>query len=229
MTTLLRERLTKALKSALKETQERSKDMIQDNIEAGLMHTESPVAGTFDERELTDMKNLINKGDNANTTERGTECGCDHCEEELGCHGEEYGDNIESIVRELVNISEPEFDHHHEDEEFKAKMFGESAFAKMALRILKESDYAGPLDFVPDTRLNVADVVNALKAKIGEGSEGIHVDLDYDEEGNKLYKVSQVDEKKLPKELEVVNVQLKLGDNGYVVEKTREDFPIKKD
>ena len=69
MTTLLRERLTKALKSALKETQERSKDMIQDNIEAGLMHTESPVAGTFDERELTDMENLINKGDNANTTD----------------------------------------------------------------------------------------------------------------------------------------------------------------
>lgn len=229
MTAMLRERLTKALEAALAEAHDSSKEMIKDNIEAGLMHNEAPVAGTFDEKELTDMENLVNKGENANTNDHDedeelsvTVIGSDPCD---NC-----GDDIESIMRELVDISKPEDEEELEhDDKLREHMFGESAFAKMAWKILTESDYAGPLDFVPDTRLNVADVVNALKAKIKDGSEGIHVDLDYDDEGNKLYKVSQIDTNKLPKELEVVNVKLKLGKDGYQVEKTTEDFPVKKD
>ena len=103
----------------------------------------------------------------------------------------------------------------------------ESAMRRVVKK-LQESDYAGPLSFVPDTRFNVSDVLNALKAKIGEGSEGIHVDQDLDEEGNKVYVVTQVDEEKLPASLEVVNVTLKKEGNKYKVAGTAKDFPAMK-
>lgn len=103
-----------------------------------------------------------------------------------------------------------------------------NSFGESVRRKLKESEYAGPLSFVPDTRFSVSDVVNALKAKIGEGSQGIHVDQELDGEGNKVYVVTQIDEEKLPAELDVVNVTLKKDGNKYTVKGMAKDFPAMK-
>lgn len=111
----------------------------------------------------------------------------------------------------------------------KDENINESSLRNRLKKILTEGDYAGPLRYVPDTRINVADVVNALKAKIGEGSEGICVNANNLEDGSKVYCVSQIDKEKLPKTIDVENVTLKLGDEGYTVEKATEDFPAKKD
>lgn len=99
--------------------------------------------------------------------------------------------------------------------------------AKNMVRAVKESggDYAGPLSYVPDTRINIADVLKALKNKIGEGSEAVHVDEDFDPEGNKVWCVSQIDEKLLPDTLEVVNVTLKKDGTKYKVAGTSAGFP----
>jgi hypothetical protein len=110
----------------------------------------------------------------------------------------------------------------------KVGSLGESSFVKSIKKSLTESDYAAPLKYVPDTRINAADVLNALKAKIGDGSEALHITSELDEEGNKLFSVSQIDKDKLPKEIDVESVTLKLGDKGYSIEKTVSDFPVKK-
>lgn len=97
-------------------------------------------------------------------------------------------------------------------------------------KIVKESngDYAGPQDFVPDTRVHTSAVLNTLKDKIGAGSEGIHVDQDLDEEGNKIWCVTQIDKSKLPNELEVMNVTLEKDGNKYKVKGMKKDFPAMK-
>lgn len=93
---------------------------------------------------------------------------------------------------------------------------------------LKESDFAGPKDFTPDIRLNFAEVLNALKQEIGEGSEGIHVDVEIDDRKNNCYKVSQIDKEKLPKTLKVNTTELKLdGDTYRAVGKT-DEYPLNK-
>lgn len=99
--------------------------------------------------------------------------------------------------------------------------------AKNMVRAVKESggDYAGPLSYVPDTRINIADVLKALKSKIGEGSEAVHVDEDFDPEGNKVWCVSQIDKKLLPDTLEVVNVTLKKDGTKYKVSGPSAGFP----
>jgi hypothetical protein len=91
---------------------------------------------------------------------------------------------------------------------------------------VKESNYAGPLNFVPDVRISVADVVAALKNKIGEGSEAVHVDQEYDERKDNAYKVSQIDKNLLPKKLHVENVLLELDGDTYKVNKTSDAFPL---
>lgn len=108
----------------------------------------------------------------------------------------------------------------------KKDHFGESVSKK-----LKESngdDYAGPQDFVPDSRINTSAVLNALKKEIGEGSEGIHVDQDQNEKDEKVWIVTQIDEEKLPKTIDVINVKLKRDGNKYKVEGMKKDFPAMK-
>ena len=96
-------------------------------------------------------------------------------------------------------------------------------------KFLAESNYAGPLDFVPDLRINISDVIETLKREIGKGSEGIHVDQVYDNQHNNAYKVSQVDEKLLPKKIQVEKVLLELGDNNiYYVNKPSDTYPMAK-
>ena len=108
----------------------------------------------------------------------------------------------------------------------KKDSFGESVAKK-----LKEShgdDYAGPQDFVPDSRINASAVLNALKKEIGDGSEGIHVDQDQNNADEKVWVVTQIDEKKLPKTLKVINVELERDGNKYKVKEMRKDFPAMK-
>lgn len=99
------------------------------------------------------------------------------------------------------------------------KIFGESVFAKIVKESIEEvigTDYPGPLDFNPDTRIGTADVLNTLKKEIGKGSEGIHVDRENAQNGKYEYKVSQIDEKLLPKKIQVGTQELTLKDGSYV-------------
>lgn len=109
----------------------------------------------------------------------------------------------------------------------KKDNFGES----VAKKRLKESngDYAGPRDFVPDTRIHTAAVLEALKNEIGEGSEGIHIDQDLDEDKNKVWIVTQIDKNKLPETLNVMGVKLKKKDgNKYIEQELDKDFSLMK-
>ena len=97
------------------------------------------------------------------------------------------------------------------------------------LMSLTESNYAAPRDWNPDTRINVSDVITTLKRKIGNGSEAIHVDQVYDDQHNNAYKVSQVDEKLLPKKIQVETSILELGDNNiYYQNKVSDTYPMPK-
>ena len=118
-------------------------------------------------------------------------------------------------------------------------MFGEGTYGKFMNEIMngkdcmtflsEATDFAAPKDFVPDTRINVSDVLNTLKNEIGDGSEAIHVDQIYDDQHNNAYKVSQVDKNKLPKSIQVSTVTLELGDdNTYFLNKKAESYPISK-
>lgn len=96
-------------------------------------------------------------------------------------------------------------------------------------KFLTESDYAGPRDWNPDTRINASNVLTTLKKEIGDGSEAIHVDQVYDDQHNDAYKVSQIDKNLLPKELTVETIKLKLGnDNIYYKDKMSKDYPLPK-
>ena len=96
-------------------------------------------------------------------------------------------------------------------------------------KFLTESDYAGPRDWNPDTRINASNVLTALKREIGDGSEAIHVDQVYDDQHNDAYKVSQIDKNLLPKELTVETIKLKLGnDNIYYKDEMSKDYPLPK-
>lgn len=239
----LRDRLTQAAKNSLSEGLESSKDIIGDNIvpsfeEMGMASVEP---GEFAQGEITDQENLVNKGNMSNdNTFNG----------EKNDAGSEVANAIDDMVDDIVDISDKDEDSEvasieitqtTEDdaekcEEKKCNPFGESTFAKLvenALggktceQYLKESgNYAGPLDFVPDTRINVSDVLNTLKHELGEGSEGIHVDQVYDERRNNAYQVSQFDKEKLPKKIQVENVLLELDGDTYKVNKVSDSFPL---
>lgn len=244
--TTLRERLTEVFMKQLKEGHENSKEMIASNStsfdEMGMAHT---TPGEFAQEEITDRKNLENTGSMANDTDfegKATAQGGSECP---SCEiANEIDDTMDSLASDIIDISvkeEPsdENEESHddlddeEDEDEKKLMSLAQESVKGSLltafkKKLNESDYAGPLSFVPDTRLNASDVLNKLKEEIGEGSEGIHVDQDLDEKGNKTWCVTQVDESKLPDTLEVVNVKLKKDGNKYKVDSTAEDFPVMK-
>ena len=93
---------------------------------------------------------------------------------------------------------------------------------------MKESQYANNRDFVPQTGINASDVLNALKKELGDGSEALHVDEVADSENPKSYRVSMIDTKKLPKNLHVENVMLKLDGDTYSIEKLADEYPIAK-
>ena len=119
--------------------------------------------------------------------------------------------------------------------------FGESAMAKAITKLLngktceeylkeavqlKESDYAGPRDWNPDTRINASDVLNAIKQEVGEGSEGVHVVKDLDERKDPIYRVTQIDKDKLPKTLKVETIELKWEDNAYRPQSETKEAPL---
>lgn len=108
----------------------------------------------------------------------------------------------------------------------KKDWFGESVSKR--LKESKGDDYAGPQDFVPDSRINASAVLNALKKEIGEGSEGIHVDQDQNDKDEKVWVVTQIDEEKLPKTIDVINVKLERDGNKYKVKEMKKDFPAMK-
>lgn len=93
---------------------------------------------------------------------------------------------------------------------------------------MKESQYANNRDFVPQTGINASDVLNALKKELGDGSEALHVDEVADSENPKSYRISMIDTKKLPKNLHVENVILKLDGDTYSMEKLADEYPIAK-
>jgi hypothetical protein len=238
MNKILRDRLIEAVKLSLNECGDSSKEMIANNIvrfeQTGMANAANP--GEFAPEEITDVKNLENTASMANDTDFNKDDNCDHCD-----MVNDLEKSIEDLTSDLINISVKD-----EEQEEKPMMessfrknltrtltesnFGEeeSSFVKSIKKNLLESDYAAPLKYVPDTRINAADVLNALKANIGDGSEALHITCELDEEGNKIFSVSQIDKDKLPKEIDVENVTLKLGDEGYSIEKTVSDFPVKK-
>ena len=96
-------------------------------------------------------------------------------------------------------------------------------------KFLTESDYAGPRDWNPDTRINASNVLTTLKKEIGKGSEALHVDQVYDKDHNNAYKVSQIDEKLLPKKIQVETTLFELGDNNiYYQNKISDTYPLPK-
>ena len=93
---------------------------------------------------------------------------------------------------------------------------------------MKESQYANNRDFVPQTGINASDVLKALKKELGDGSEALHVDEVADSENPKSYRVSMIDVKKLPKDLHVENVMLKLDGDTYSIKKLADEYPVAK-
>lgn len=236
----LRERLTLAAKSALKETVDSSADMIANNTIASFdeMGMANVKPGEFAQEEITDQENLINKANMSNDNDFNKD---DNSVEEIA---KDMMNNMLDISKadddmatvEITAITDDECPechkhhcHHH---------FGESTLAKALNKVLngrsfeqyltEATDYAGPKDWNPDMRINVSEVLKTLKNEIGEGSEGIHVDQLYDEQKNNCYKVSQIDKNKLPKTLTVSNVKLTLDDDTYKIDSKSEDFPVAK-
>lgn len=228
---MFRERLTAVAKEKLKEGLENSKDIISQNVINSFndMGMANVTPGEFSDGEITDRENLVNKGDMANDTEFNKK------ENDSDC----LMNKLNNMFDDLLDISAP-FDHDEDkavsieinkQEADKKESINESQFHKLLTKIHKssklyESNYAGPLDYVPDTRINVSDVVTALKNKIGDGSEAIHVDQIYDDKKNNAYKVSQVDKEKLPNKLQVENVLLELDGDTYKVNKVSDSFPL---
>ena len=150
-----------------------------------------------------------------------------HCDHHLGVDS-----MLPEIEREMVDISAeiPEEENGLDESlkeavtsdsiknEFSRLFTSTSEVAKTFREALEKpaNDYAGPLDFTPDTRINVSDVLNVLKKEIGEGSEGIHVDAEVASSGKNVYKVSQVDKDLLPKKIHVLKQVLELKDGSYV-------------
>ena len=142
---------------------------------------------------------------NMDNSEHGEDCDCPECE-----------------GHKMVDLSGKE----DEEEDNSAqgifsKLFGENTSEtanalKEAIDEVVGTDYAGPLDFNPDTRINASDVLNTLKKEIGQGSEGIHIDRENASNGKYEYKISQVDEKLLPKKIVVGRQELVLKDGSYI-------------
>lgn len=237
----LREQLKEAAIKALSEAENSSKEILAQNIinsfdDMGMANTNP---GEFSQEEITDKENLTNVSAMSNDTDfEGKETN----NSESGI--EQAIDAANDLMHDVVDISAekecPEcHDHKDEEAELHVLEFGESYMGKVIDRVLggktceqfllslTESNYAGPLDFVPDLRINVSDVITTLKREIGNGSESLHVDQVYDDQHNNAYKVSQVDEKLLPKKIQVENILLELDDNNvYKVNKISNTYPL---
>ena len=219
-----------------------SSEMIDTNlVNPDEMGAATNAPGEFSDEEITNKENLENtakmSNDNApsesenmvtsvsvaitddncpvsNEDEHGPDCDCPECEK-----------------RPMVDISKPEDD--EEDDSVQgmfSKLFGEntSETAKALKEAIDEvigTDYAGPLDFNADIRISAADVLNTLKKEIGKGSEGIHVDRENASNGKYEYKVTQVDEKLLPKKIKVGRQELVLKDGSYIASDVIEEQP----
>lgn len=236
----LRKQLKEAALNVLQEGTDSSKEILTQNIvnsfdEMG-MATTNP--GEFSQEEITDKNNLTNVSAMSNDTDFEGKI------ENSQADGMDKTMNaVEELMKDVVDISADKHHPHPNNEEAELHIleFGESYMGKIIDKVLEgktceqflmsltESNYAGPLDFVPDLRINVSDVITTLKREIGEGSEGIHIDQVYDKQHNNAYKVSQVDEKLLPKKIQVEKVLLELGDdNIYYVNKPSDTYPMAK-
>lgn len=203
----------------LKESCENSKEMLDKNLVSFddlSMTTNAP--GTFSDEELTDKENLINK---ANIADKD--------------NSEDLPDDLMAMVsvsventpvediKDMLDISVGSDDIAAEKGEITDILDDECCKNKLG-----ESNYAGPLDYVPDLRINAADVLKALKNEIGTGSEGINIRDRVDANDDKCWVISQVDEELLPAELQVENVTLKLKDGVYYQDKPSKNYPLKK-
>lgn len=112
----------------------------------------------------------------------------------------------------------------------------ESAYSNMMKKVLAESDYAMAHKWVPDTRINWADVLHALKAEL-PGVIGLNVKEEIDELNNPYYKVSGPDWEQypdidLPKEIVVEQLVLKLKKDGddifYIPADIYDKYPMRK-
>jgi NAD(P)-dependent dehydrogenase (short-subunit alcohol dehydrogenase family) len=207
-----------------------SLDMIDTNVvNPNEMGAATNAPGEFSQAEITDKANLENtaKMSNDNQQEDDAETASitvAMTTDEEGCGCDE---------QKLVDISTSEEDGEEEDNSVQgvfSKLFGEntSETAKALKEAIDEvvgTDYAGPLDFNPDVRISTADVLNTLKKEIGDGSEGIHVDRQNASSGKYVYKVSQIDEKLLPKKIKVGRQELTLEDGSYISSEVIEEQP----
>lgn len=235
---LFKEELAK-INETLKECS--SKEMIANNeVNPNTMGFANSVPGEFAPEEITDKSNLENTGIMANdrntdvkpdvsvtmvvTKDEGEDNHSDHCHT--------VDSILPEIEKEMIDISAeiPEEENDINESlkeavtsdsirnEFSHLFTSTSEVAKTFREALEKptNDYAGPLDFTPDTRINVSDVLNVLKKEIGEGSEGIHVDAEVASSGKNVYKVSQVDKDLLPKKIHVLKQVLELKDGSYI-------------
>lgn len=254
----LREILIDAAASVLDEGVENSKEIIAQNVtNFDNMGMANVNPGEFADGEITDKQNLVNAGEMSNDTDfEGKATNVENGVENIVNVAQDLMQDIVDISADEPHEGHcPECDNpdgkackcggkchcHHPHEDVHVFEFGESVLGKYIdemlggktceqwLNTLTESNYAGPLDFVPDLRINTSDVINGLKHEIGDGSEGIHVDQIYDKRHNKAYKVSQIDEELLPKKIQIENVLLELGDDKtYYINKPSEAFPLAK-
>ena len=237
----LKQRITKVFTEGL----ENSKEIISTNIvnsfdDMGMAHVNP---GEFAAEEITNKENLINKGEMSNDTEFNKDEKC--------CPMAKAAAMATDLAQDLVDISAPAAvevevsdntenlpDTEEKNNALLKSLFGESKFSKMVESILggktceeylRESDYAGPLDFVPDTRINASDVLSLVKAQLGDRAVGANICEYPDPDTNyKRFKITQI-EGDLPERLEVNGVVLKLhDDNTYMIEKIAKDFPLKK-
>lgn len=212
----LREQLFEAAKPFM-EGLESSKEIIATNSasfdEMGMANNNP---GEFSDNEITDKDNLVNVGKLSNDTdfEGKADCECD-CEE---------GDDV---LSELIKLGNDDDDEEVANIEI-TKIIGESKLAQELLKALKESDYAGPLDFVPDTRVNASDVLNAVKAEVGQAAAGAHVEKEVDTNQNPHYVISQIDEKELPDTIQINTTVLKRDGNVYTPSEIAKEYPLGK-
>lgn len=221
------------------------------------MATNAP--GAFSDAEITDAQNLSNEANMSRSdNDPASTCACEENPiEKATTEITKEIDNLVNISKpeeeapvsvEVTKVTgdaeeeqkedEEEHDHEHKHEELLKHLFGESKFAEMVEKhldhktceeFLKESFYAGPLDFVPDTRFNVSDVINTLKGILGDDATGIHVEKGVDPGTEKMYYVvTQIDSAKLPKQITVEDITLSLDGNTYRIDGLSKDFPVKK-
>ena len=241
----LREHLQAAVEKALQEGTDSSKEILAQNIIGSFddMSINNVNPGEFAQEEITNKENLANVAAMSNDTDFEGKV-----ENPQAGGVDKALDAAEELMKGVIDISVDEHcpkchDGHHHDKEAELHVleFGESYMSgiidkvlngktcEQFLMSLNESNYAGPKDFVPDTRINVSDVMTTLKREIGKGSEGIHVDQVYDDQHNNAYKVSQIDEKLLPKKIQVETNILELGDdNIYYQNKVSDTYPMPK-